>query len=174
MPQKLDCKQLASLLRECATIIERNESSTLLYTAVEALNSYAEENKPSATCTPAPHHRRDSSGSGSGSGNSGDNRQKNNNKSNPSSPRQDRPCFQRPLNKSSNLIANGWVEQQRRSKLRIVWKEVLVSLVEARRPGEETTLWIQREMSMDDGKAVLEALHQIPMKWLLGVKFVGE
>jgi hypothetical protein len=47
-----------------------------------------------------------------------------------------KPAFQRPTNTKSTLIANGWVEQQRRSKFRVVWKHVLASLVEARRPGE--------------------------------------
>jgi hypothetical protein len=56
-----------------------------------------------------------------------------------------KPCFQRPINKMSNLIANGWIEQQRRSKMRVVWKDILASLVEGRKPKEETTLWIQRQ-----------------------------
>ena len=50
-----------------------------------------------------------------------------------------RPPFQRPVNPNSTLIANGWMEQQRRSKTRTVWKGVLVSLVARRRLGEETT-----------------------------------
>ncbi|KAK1744981.1 hypothetical protein QTG54_004272 [Skeletonema marinoi] len=61
------------------------------------------------------------------------------------SEKKSKPCFQRPINPNSNLIANGWLEQQRRSKMRVVWKDVLASLVEGRRPGEETTLWIQRQ-----------------------------
>jgi len=85
-----------------------------------------------------------------------------------------KPCFQRPINPSSNLIANGWIDQQRRSKMRVVWKDVLASLVEGRRPGEETTLWIQRQvMNAQTGKVTgLEALHQIPMKWLEDVNYV--
>jgi hypothetical protein len=85
-----------------------------------------------------------------------------------------KPCFQRPINPSSNLIANGWIEQQRRSKMRVVWKDVLASLVEGRRPGEETTLWIQRQViNQQTGKVTgLEALHQIPMKWLEDVNYV--
>jgi hypothetical protein len=85
-----------------------------------------------------------------------------------------RPCFQRPINPSSNLIANGWIDQQRRSKMRVVWKDVLASLVEGRRPGEETTLWIQRQViDASTGKVTgLEALHQIPMKWLEDVNYV--
>jgi len=85
-----------------------------------------------------------------------------------------RPCFQRPINPSSNLIANGWINQQRRSKMRVVWKDVLASLVEGRRPGEETTLWIQRQViDAATGKVTgLEALHQIPMKWLEDVNYV--
>ena len=85
-----------------------------------------------------------------------------------------KPCFQRPINPSSNLIANGWIDQQRRSKMRVVWKDVLASLVEGRRPGEETTLWIQRQVvSPQTGKVTgLEALHQIPMKWLEDVNYV--
>lgn len=56
-----------------------------------------------------------------------------------------KPCFQRPINPKSNLIANGWIEQQRRSKMRVIWKDILASLVEGRKPKEETTLWIQRQ-----------------------------
>ena len=84
-----------------------------------------------------------------------------------------RPAFSRPSNPNTNLIANGWIEQQRRSKMRIVWKDILASLVEGRKPGEETTLWIQREISNPTtGKIELEALHQIPVKWLEDVKFL--
>jgi len=85
-----------------------------------------------------------------------------------------KPCFQRPINPSSNLIANGWIDQQRRSKMRVVWKNVLASLVEGRRPGEETTLWIQRQVvDPSTGKVTgLEALHQVPMKWLEDVNYV--
>ena len=36
-----------------------------------------------------------------------------------------KPEFQRPANPKSSLIANGWIEQQRRSKMRTVWKDVL-------------------------------------------------
>ncbi|KAL7498260.1 hypothetical protein ACHAWT_009215 [Skeletonema menzelii] len=90
------------------------------------------------------------------------------------SEKKSKPCFQRPINPSSNLIANGWIEQQRRSKMRVVWKDVLASLVEGRRPGEETTLWIQRQVvDPQTGKITgLEALHQIPMKWLEDVNYV--
>lgn len=146
MSPGLDNTQLASLLRECASIIERGESSALIYKAVEALHRYGEHNNPKNIDRSTP--------------------------SNQSFPTNTRPSFQRPTNKMSNLVANGWIEQQRRSKLRIVWKEVLGSLVEARRPEEDTTLWIQREMFLDDGKVSLEALHQIPMKWLLSVKYL--
>jgi hypothetical protein len=83
-----------------------------------------------------------------------------------------KPSFQRPVNAKSPLIANGWIEQQRRSKMRTVWKDVLVSLVEARKPTEETTLWIQREVADASGKSVLEALHQIPIKWLEEIIYV--
>jgi hypothetical protein len=126
---------LAQLLRECASLVERNEHSALLYRAVEALNSYAEgsghidASSPTSTLARSP--------------------------------------FQRPTNKESTLIANGWIEQNRRSKFKTVWKDVLVSLVEARRPGEETTLWIQRETTDQNsvgtgkGKKTLEALHQV-------------
>jgi hypothetical protein len=86
-----------------------------------------------------------------------------------------KPHFQRPSNPSSALIANGWIEQQRRSKMRVVWKEVLASLVEGRKPGEETTLWIQREVrNATTGKPELEALHQIPVKWLQTVSFFSD
>lgn len=75
--------------------------------------------------------------------------------------------FQRPANPKSALIANGWIEQQRRSKMRTVWKEVLASLVEGRKKGEETTLWIQRQVTnIQTNQTELEALHQIPVKWL--------
>lgn len=84
-----------------------------------------------------------------------------------------KPAFSRPTNPKSALIANGWIEQQRRSKMRTVWKEVLASLVEGRRPGEETTLWIQREVtSALTGKTELEALHQIPIKWIQDIVFL--
>mmetsp|Transcript_425 Transcript_425/g.607 ORF Transcript_425/g.607 Transcript_425/m.607 type:complete len:695 (-) Transcript_425:1931-4015(-) len=84
-----------------------------------------------------------------------------------------KPTFQRPSNHKSTMIANGWIEQQRRSKMRVVWKGVLVSLVKGRNSKEETTLWIQREISnATTGKRELEALHQVPMKWLEEVKFL--
>jgi hypothetical protein len=84
-----------------------------------------------------------------------------------------KPPFQRPTNPKSTLIANGWIEQLRRSKMRVVWKDVLASLVEGRKANEETTLWIQREVhNATTGKAELEALHQIPIKWLQQVKYL--
>lgn len=84
-----------------------------------------------------------------------------------------KPPFQRPVNPNSTLIANGWLEQQRRSKMRFVWKEVLVSLVAGRRPGEETTLWVQRETTNPvTGSTGLEALHQIPIKGMQDVNYV--
>ena len=83
-----------------------------------------------------------------------------------------KPSFQRPSNPKSALLANGWIEQHRRSKMRGAWKEVLASLVEGRRPGEETTLWIQREVhNSSTGKPDLEALHQIPVKWLESIHY---
>lgn len=83
-----------------------------------------------------------------------------------------KPPFQRPTSSTTALIANGWIEQQRRSRMRTVWKEVLASLVEGRKPGEETTLWIQREVvNPTNGKTELEALHQIPVKWLQQVTY---
>jgi len=84
-----------------------------------------------------------------------------------------KPCFQRPINPKSNLIANGWIEQQRRSKMRVVWKDILASLVEGRKPNEETTLWIQRQVTNAiTMNQELEALHQIPMKWIDEVRYV--
>lgn len=84
-----------------------------------------------------------------------------------------KPCFQRPINPKSNLIANGWIEQQRRSKMRVIWKDILASLVEGRKAKEETTLWIQRQVTNPaTGKQELEALHQIPMKWIEDVQYV--
>jgi hypothetical protein len=84
-----------------------------------------------------------------------------------SSAMDNKPSFQRPVSKNSALIANGWIEQYRRSKMRFVWKEVLASLVQGTKPGEETTLWIQREIfNPISGRNELEALHQIPVKVL--------
>jgi hypothetical protein len=80
-----------------------------------------------------------------------------------------KPKFQFPPNPGSHIMAHGWVEQQRRSKMRTVWKEVWASLVEGRKPGEETTLWIQREVGKD---AKLEPLHQIPLKWIVQVSYL--
>ena len=80
--------------------------------------------------------------------------------------------FQRPANPKSALIANGWIEQQRRSKMRTIWKDVLASLVEGRKKGEETTLWIQRQIvNPTTNQTELEALHQIPVKWLEEVTY---
>lgn len=84
-----------------------------------------------------------------------------------------KPAFHRPTNPNSAMVANGWVEQARRSKMRTVWKEVLASIVEGRKPGEETTLWIQREV-ITDGKTTLEALHQLPIRWMQDVTFLGD
>mmetsp|Transcript_20118 Transcript_20118/g.43366 ORF Transcript_20118/g.43366 Transcript_20118/m.43366 type:complete len:867 (+) Transcript_20118:263-2863(+) len=81
--------------------------------------------------------------------------------------------FQRPANPKSALIANGWIEQQRRSRMRTAWKDVLASLVEGRKPGEETTLWIQRQVTNPQtNQTELEALHQIPVKWLEDVTYL--
>ena len=64
--------------------------------------------------------------------------------------------------------------------MRFVWKDVLASLVEGRRRGEETTLWIQREVVHPNPvsvtgaakpKAELEALHQIPLKLVEKVQY---
>ena len=74
--------------------------------------------------------------------------------------------FQRATNPKSALLASGWIEQQRRSRLRSTWKEVLASLVEGRKKGEETTLWIQRQIVNAQNQKELEALHQIPVKWI--------
>lgn len=117
---------LAQLLRECASLVERNEHSALLYKAVEALNRYAETTGHIDSSTKVSR----------------------------------RLSFQRPKNTKSTLIANGWLEQNRKSRFRNVWKEVLASLVEGSREGEETTLWIQRERIVN-GKSTLEALHQV-------------
>lgn len=131
----LDNASLAQMLRECASLVERNEHSALLYKAVEALNAYAESNGHTPASAPKSTLTR--------------------------------PSFQRPTNQKSNLIANGWIEQIRRSKFRTIWKEVLASLVEARQPGEETTLWIQRETmskttnGTGKGTTTLEAIHQV-------------
>jgi hypothetical protein len=84
----------------------------------------------------------------------------------------DKPSFQRPVNNGSSLVVNGWIEQFRRSKFRHTWKEVLASLVEGQKPGEVTTLWIQREtVNPTTGKTELEALHRIPLKVLEAVSF---
>ena len=84
----------------------------------------------------------------------------------------DKPSFQRPVNNGSSLVANGWIDQFRRSKFRHTWKEVLASLVEGQKPGEVTTLWIQREtVNPTTGKTELEALHRIPLKGLEDVSF---
>ena len=160
---EIDNASLVQLLRECASIIEDDDdasSSGLLYKTLEALTLYTEKSN------------------GNANGNGNDNKNNGSKTSSATTTILTRPSFQRPTNKSSNLIANGWVLQQRRSKIRVVWKEVLASLVEARRPGEETTLWIQRETvdmasaGTHKGKKLLQALHQIPMKWLLDVKYL--
>jgi hypothetical protein len=52
----------------------------------------------------------------------------------------------RPINPSFNAIVNSWIELPRRSKMREVWNDVLTSLVEGHRPGEEATLRIQRQV----------------------------
>lgn len=83
-----------------------------------------------------------------------------------------KPPFQRPANPKSTLIANGWIDQQRRSKMRTVWKQVLASVVQGRQRGEETTLWIQREVTGSNGKSELEALHQIPVKWIQEIHYL--
>jgi len=82
-----------------------------------------------------------------------------------------KPRFLRPSNKNSPLVVSGWIEQFRRSKMRHVWKEVLFSLVEGRKPGEVTTLWIQREIVNPSGQKELEALQRIPLKILEEITF---
>jgi len=83
-----------------------------------------------------------------------------------------KPSFQRPAKEGSSLVVNGWIEQFRRSKFRHTWKEVLASLVEGQKPGEVTTLWIQRETrNSSTGQTELEALHRIPLKVLEDVSF---
>ena len=182
---------LASLLRECAAIVERNEASPLLFKAVETLNAYAEQRTNQqhafAQSTPKPHHPGAAGLNGNFKHAKSSNNNDNNKTSNNNGIAGKRPAFQRPINRQSNLIASGWLEQQRRSALRIVWKDVLTSLVEARRPGEETTLWIQREVMKRttptgggetnynaSNSTTLDALHQIPMKWLLSVRYLDD
>ena len=82
-----------------------------------------------------------------------------------------KPRFLRPSNTNSPLVVSGWIEQFRRSKMRHVWKEVLFSLVEGRKPGEVTTLWIQREIVNPSGQKELEALQRIPLKILEEITF---
>ncbi|KAG7351870.1 hypothetical protein IV203_007918 [Nitzschia inconspicua] len=73
--------------------------------------------------------------------------------------------FQRPTNPDSNLVVHGWIEQHRRSKMRHVWKQVLASLVKGKKPGEQTTLWIQREIFNPlNGRKELEVLERIPIR----------
>ncbi|KAG7338315.1 hypothetical protein IV203_028638 [Nitzschia inconspicua] len=73
--------------------------------------------------------------------------------------------FQRPTNPDSNLVVHGWIEQHRRSKMRHVWKQVLASLVKGKKPGEQTTLWIQREIFNPlNARKELEVLERIPIR----------
>jgi len=146
----LDNTGLAALLRECATLVDRGETSPSILKGAEALKVYHVENL------------NESNGINGNSTNSTANTNIPNKNPPPS-----KPYFQTP-NSKSILIANGWIEQQRHSRLKVIWKEILASLVEARRPGEETTLWIQREIRnpQNKNKTELEALHQIPMKWI--------
>lgn len=82
-----------------------------------------------------------------------------------------KPAFQRPVNPKSSVIANGWLEQQRWDDM-TAWKDVMLSLIEGRMPGEETTLLIQRNVTnASTGKVELEVLHEIPMKWLEQVRY---
>ena len=78
------------------------------------------------------------------------------------------PSFRGPVDANSSVIAVGWIEQSRRSKMQMVWKAVVVSLVKGRRPGEQTTFWIQRQSGNR-----LETLQKIPIKWIRGVSCAG-
>ena len=168
---------LASVLRECASIVERNETSPLLFKAIESLHAYAEQRSASASNNNNSsnrngyHNNSTTTTTTIKNGHTMNGRNKN------------RPAFQRPINKLSNLIANGWLEQQRTtSNTRIVWKQILASLVEARNSDEETTLWIQREVESKQNNnghsnrspPTLDSLHQIPMKWLLNVRYCDD
>lgn len=71
--------------------------------------------------------------------------------------------FQRPSDASSSLVACGWIEQLRRSKMRYVWKTVLMSVVKGRHVDEETVMLIQRET---EGRLSMETLETIPIRWI--------
>lgn len=170
----LDNAGLATLLRECASLVERNAISPILVKGAEALQVYHDENysKSMNGTTATPITTTNANTNTKTNTNTITNTNITNNTPN-NNPPVSKPYFQRPSSKSI-LIANGWIEQQRNSRLKIIWKEILASLVEARRPGEETTLWIQREIRnpQNKNKTELEALHQIPMKWIEEVSYI--
>lgn len=89
-------------------------------------------------------------------------------------------CFQIPDDTSSNILAFGWIDQQRRSKMCMVWKDVLATLLV--QGEEETELLIQRRSVVDEAAAAaagavserLEVLHRIPVRWLVDVDYIGD
>lgn len=75
------------------------------------------------------------------------------------------PAFKRPRNPSSSIVAAGWIEQRQRIKGQEVWKQILASVVEGQKSGEETTLYIYQE-----GRAgELQVTHRIPVQFFKGV-----
>ncbi len=71
----------------------------------------------------------------------------------------------------SHLIATGWLEQLRRSKLSRTWKTVLVSLVKEKTSDQQqqVSLWIQRQAA-----STLETLHQFPIHNIHHVEMVND
>jgi len=55
----------------------------------------------------------------------------------------------------------------------VVWEDVVASLVEGRENNEESCVWIQREITSADGGPKLEALHQIPLKCVEDITYLG-
>jgi len=177
--------KLAKMLRDCAYVVEKNEFDPIIYQVIGLLHSYAGQayerskgNSSGSTSrvgTTTEQHKKESNGTSNkehqpfkiGSKEKSDDVCEEHHT-------KKKPSFQRSPNPNSNLLATGWIEQQRRSKMRIVWKEVLASLVEGRRSSkEETTLWIQRQIhNPSTQKNELEALHQIPLKWVEDISYL--
>merc|ERR1740139_1384074 len=76
--------------------------------------------------------------------------------------------------RGGNVLADGWCEQQRRRRLRFVWKEVHCSLVKQGDAnltkegsgGMDLTFWVHRRVISPSGTTHIHPLHQIPVKYI--------
>jgi len=167
--------ELAKKLMECAILVKRGEETPLIQETIQGLLEYAPKTvritqEPKSSTVVAQAQKAVS--------NIKQKLKRDQHEEAPTSTRstktviRSKPAFHRPSYQSNSaLLVNGWIDQWRKSKFRSVWKQILASIVEARKPGQETTLWIQRQVETKDGQVELEALHQLPVVWIQQLEY---